>query len=63
MKGSSNGVLEVLYYDLSGWFEGKPEKPRTVPADYKILQTTIAHTFVIIITGDLTIQNSFTFNH
>lgn len=67
MKGNNNDVLEVLYCDLSGWFEEKHEKPNKVPADYQILNKTIARTFVLIITGDLTIQNylllSYAFNH
>jgi hypothetical protein len=62
LKGSSNGVLEVLYCNLSGWFEEKREKPRTVPADNQILKTTMARTFVLKITGDLNTQNSFCFH-
>ena len=57
MKGSSNGVLEVLRCDLSGRSEEKHEKLRTVPADYRTFKTTIARTFVVIITGDLTLQD------
>jgi len=62
LKGNGIGVLEVLQCDLSGWFEKEHAKPRTVPADYQILKTTMAHTFVLIITGDLTIQNSVCFH-